>query len=120
MLAPEGRVAYTVTMTDQAPSSTDVLAVLRAHQDELSAAGIETMAIFGSVARGEATARSDVDVAIRAGAGFSAGGFDHFAQLEALRRRLVVLLGREVDLVEESAVRPGLRDVIAREGMRAF
>ena len=57
---------------------------------------------------------------MRPGAGFSAGGFDHFGQLEALRDRLMAVLGCEVDLVEENAARPRLRQVIEKEGVRAF
>ena len=76
--------------------------------------------MFGSVARGDATGASDVDLAIRPGAGFSAGGFDHFGRLESLRDRLMAVLGCEVDLVEETAARARLRQVIETEGVRAF
>lgn len=107
-------------MTDNAPSRLDLLALLQAHQSELQAEGVEAITLFGSVARGDAASGSDVDLAIRAGAGFSAGGFDHFGRLEALRERLAALLHHSVDLVEESALRPRLRDVIHREGVRAF
>ena len=78
------------------------------------------MTLFGSLARGEATSASDVDLAIRAGPGFSRGGFDHFGKLDALREHLSALLHCDVDLVEEPAVRPRLRKVIAEDGVRAF
>jgi predicted nucleotidyltransferase len=42
-----------------------VIAGLRAHEAELRAAGIDSLAVFGSVARGEATGASDVDVVVR-------------------------------------------------------
>lgn len=41
------------------------IAVLRAHEPELRAAGVELLSVFGSVARGEATGGSDVDVVVR-------------------------------------------------------
>ena len=107
-------------MIDDPPSRLDFLALLQAHQSELRAEGVEAITLFGSVARGDAVTGSDVDLAIRAGVSFSAGGFDHFGRLEALRERLVALLGRNVDLVEESALRPRLQEVIRREGVRAF
>lgn len=107
-------------MSDDAPSRLDLLAVLQAHQSELQAEGVEVITVFGSVARGDAASGSDVDLMIRAGAGFSAGGFDHFGRLDALRERLAALLRRNVDLVEESALRPRLRAEIVREGVRAF
>jgi len=107
-------------MTDIPPSRSELLALLQAHQSELRARGVESIILFGSVARGDAESGSDVDLAIRAGAGFSAGGFDHFGQLEALRERLAALLRQNVDLVEEQALRPRLQEVIRRDGIRAF
>ena len=54
-----------------------VIAKLREHQDELRAAGAEHVSIFGSVARGEATEGSDLDLLVtfsepvtRSGLGF--------------------------------------------------
>jgi predicted nucleotidyltransferase len=98
----------------------DLLAVLRSHEAELRARGVETITLFGSMARGDAAGTSDVDLAIRPGPGFSRGGFDHFGKLDALREHLAALLSCNVDLVEEPAVRPRLREVIAAEGVRAF
>ena len=105
-------------MTDHPRSRAALLAILRSHEAEFRAQGVETITLFGSLARDDATDASDVDLAIRPGAGFSSGGFDHFGRLEDLRGRLAALLGCEVDLVEEPAVRPRLRAVIAR-GRRA-
>jgi predicted nucleotidyltransferase len=107
-------------MAPRPPSRMRLLATLRAHEAELRARGIEAITLFGSVARGEAGARSDVDLAIRPGATFSAGGFDYFGQIENLREHLVALLGCEVDLVEEPPRDQRLKQVIEREGVRAF
>ncbi len=101
-------------------SRSEALSLLRAHQTELRARGVEAITVFGSVARGDCASGSDVDLATRANAGFSNGGFDHFGRLEALRERLAALVGRNVDLVEETAARPHLRAVVRREGVRAF
>jgi hypothetical protein len=113
-------VAYNGGMSGPSRSRSELLAILRAHEAELRARGVDTLTLFGSMARGDATGASDVDVAVRPGVGFSAGGFDHFGRLDALRDRLSALLGCDVDLVEETAVRPRLRQVIEREGVRAF
>ena len=107
-------------MARRSPSRTNLLATLRAHEAELRARGIEAITLFGSVAPGDAGAQSDVDLAIRPGATFSAGEFDYFGQLENLREHLVALLGCEVDLVEESPRDQRLKQVIEREGVRAF
>ena len=40
----------------------DVIAALRSHQAELNSAGVLSLSVFGSVARGEAGPESDVDL----------------------------------------------------------
>ena len=105
-------------MSERPPSRMDLLATLRVLQSELQADGVEAITVFGSVARDDPAA-SDVDLAIRSGPGFSSGGFDYFGRLDALRERLIQLLGCSVDLVEEGSAGPRLKEIIAREGMRA-
>ncbi len=78
-----------------------VIATLRAHEPELKAAGVLSASVFGSTARGDAGADSDVDVAVRLGEDFSSGGFDYFGRLEDLERQLSRMLGCKVDVVEE-------------------
>jgi len=107
-------------MERTAPSRDRVLAVLRSNEAALRARGVETIILFGSRARGEATAASDIDLAFRPGPDFSAGGFDYFARLESLRAHLADMLGCPVDLLEEPASRPSLRRAIAEDGLRAF
>ena len=41
-----------------------VIAILRAHRDELEKLGVKHAGVFGSVARGEAGPQSDIDIAI--------------------------------------------------------
>ncbi len=42
----------------------EVLAVLKAHEAELRARGVARVALFGSLARGEARPDSDVDLVV--------------------------------------------------------
>jgi len=107
-------------MNGPSRSRSELLEVLGAHEAELRSRGVETLTLFGSMARGDATGTSDVDLAVRPSVGFSAGGFDHFGKLNALRDRLSALLGCDVDLIEETAARPQLRQLIECEGVRAF
>lgn len=75
--------------------------------------GVADLAIFGSTARGEARADSDVDVLV---------AFDvtpDYFQFGALRRRLSDLLGREVDLVTEPALRPTQKARILADAVHA-
>lgn len=98
----------------------DIIALLRSHQAELRAHGIEGLTLFGSVARDAAGPDSDIDLAVRLSAAFSSGGLDYFGKLEQARTWLATLLGRDVDLIEEPASRPALRHAIERDGVRAF
>ena len=75
--------------------------------------GVKSLALFGSVARGEATADSDVDVLVEFD---SAIGLIRFGQLE---ERLEQLLGHRVDLVEPEALHPALKNAILAEAKSA-
>lgn len=65
--------------------------------------------VFGSMARGEATERSDVDVLVRFAKPRS------LLSLVALERQISNALGRKVDLLTEGALSPYLRDRILSE-----
>ncbi|RME72355.1 MAG: nucleotidyltransferase [Verrucomicrobia bacterium] len=76
-------------------------------RDELLAAGVEKLAVFGSVARGEAGDSSDVDILVTFRAGCRT--FDNlFAVGDALERAFK----RRVDLVTEDALSPYLAPYI--------
>lgn len=71
--------------------------------------GVARLALFGSMARGEATGQSDVDVLV---------SFDSAASSEryfGVQFFLEDLLGRPVDLVTDKALRPELRPFIERD-----
>jgi predicted nucleotidyltransferase len=93
-----------------------VIGLLRAHEPELREAGIQHLSLFGSVARGEANADSDVDLAaeLRPEAGTG------LLRLAALERRLGESLGCTVDLLAEPEEKPRLRARIDRDRQRAF
>jgi predicted nucleotidyltransferase len=72
-----------------------VIAVLRAHEAELRR--IRRLSLFGAVARGDADAESDVDLAVE---------FDPAAQMDlirmvALELRIGATLGRSVEILPE-------------------
>ena len=72
-------------------------------------AGGTRVRVFGSVARGEDQADSDVDLLFLMKEPLS------LMQLGRLEHRLSVLLGVPVDLVPESALRPDLRQQVMSE-----
>jgi hypothetical protein len=73
------------------------------------ASGAVRVALFGSMARGEARPDSDVDVIVRFGEPIS------LLALVRLERELSEALGRDVDLLTEAAISPYLRERIERE-----
>ena len=92
-----------------------VLEILGAHRDEFRSIGVRHLFLFGSLARGEATAASDVDVLVEYGPGAKLS----FFRLCDLRHRLEELLGAPVDLVTTGGLRPEIRDEVMSEAIRA-
>jgi predicted nucleotidyltransferase len=93
-----------------------VIATLRAHEAELRQAGLRSLSLFGSVARGETETDSDIDLA----AEFDPAARMDLLQLTALERRIAELLGSSVDLLPEPAEKSRLQDQINRDRLRAF
>lgn len=88
---------------EELPFDTDVLTEICRHND------ISMLAVFGSMARGDATDRSDIDLLVR----FSRR--KSLLELVQVERRVSTALGRNVDLLTESAISPYLRDRVRRE-----
>ena len=97
-----------------------VIAKLRTHEQELKAAGVVSVSVFGSTARGDAGDDSDVDIAVRFTENFSRGGFDYFGRLEELERQLSRMLGCKVDVVEEPVRKQRFQIRIDRDRALAF
>ena len=86
-----------------------ILASLRAHESELRRAGVLSLSLFGSAARGDAGPKSDIDIVVRLSEDFAEGGFEYLGRLEDLRERLGQIVGREVDIVTEPIRKDRLR-----------
>ena len=104
----------------QAMNREQAIAILRAHEPELRAAGVESLSVFGWVARGEARAGSDVDVVVRLTPAARAGGFAYFGRLDDLTRALETMLGCPVDMIVEPVSKDRLRQAIDRAAALAF
>ena len=88
-----------------------VSALLKRHQADLRQRGVKSLAVFGSLARGEATRTSDIDVLVE---------FDRPVGLfEFIRLKLYLedLTRRRVDLVTPDALRPAMRAAILNEAV---
>jgi predicted nucleotidyltransferase len=93
----------------------EVLRILASHRDEFEAMGVRELAIFGSVARDEATEGSDVDVLVD----YHPGTKLSYFRLFDLQERLEELLGARVDLVTVRGLRSELRERVLAEAVRA-
>jgi len=70
---------------------------------------VAMLGVFGSVARGEATVQSDIDLLVRFSKQKSLlGAADLAIQIEAA-------VGKRVDLFTEAAISPYIRDQVKRE-----
>jgi len=89
----------------------DILRILSEHREDLTRLGVKSLALFGSAARDEAGAASDVDLLVQFE---TAPGFDGYMRLKYY---LEELLGSRVDLVMESALKPWARPAVEREAI---
>lgn len=93
-----------------------VIELLRRHEPELKEAGIMHLRLFGSVARGEASSQSDVDLM----AEFDRSKRWTLVSMVRLENRLSDLLGVQVDLSPADAVKEDVLARAAREAILAF
>lgn len=94
----------------------EAVRMVKQHEDELRARGVTRLALFGSLARGEAGPGSDVDVLVDIEDGRKFSIIDH----GSLRVMLCDIFGRETDVVVRSCLRPGFRQGIANETHTVF
>jgi predicted nucleotidyltransferase len=90
-----------------------VLEKLASDRDNLRGFGVQSLSVFGSVARGEARTDSDVDILVEFDR--PVGLFD----LARLKTHLEELIGTRVDLVTLGGLRATVRDRVFREAVRA-
>ena len=90
----------------------NVLDILRANASDLGRFNVRSLALFGSVARDDATASSDVDVLV------DFEGSATFDRYMGLKFYIEDLLGCRVDLVTRQALRDELRSAVEAEAIR--
>ena len=90
-----------------------VLKILKTHIKELRQHQVASLYLFGSVARGEETADSDIDLLVDFDS--PVGLFDFLR----LKYFLEEVIGMSVDLVTRDALKDRLRERILKETIRA-
>lgn len=93
-------------------SREDILKLIEQNQTALRKLGVRRLGLFGSCARGEATAGSDLDFVVE----FSEKSFDAYMDLKSF---LENLFRSRVDLVTMSSIKPRLLPIIQRETVYA-
>ena len=93
-----------------------VIAKLREHAPELKAAGVVHLRIFGSTARNEASANSDVDLLVE----FDRSKRQTLVSVGSLQSRLADILDVKVDLSSVDWIREPVRSNAMREAVLAF
>lgn len=81
-------------------------------QRACEAYGAKRIRVFGSVARGEESAESDIDILVELPVGYSL-----IKQRIPLTRRLAEITGQKLDLIPEHELNPSLRDTILAEAI---
>lgn len=98
-----------------------VIAKLREHEAELRAAGAEHLSLFGSVARGDATSDSDLDVLVKLSEPVIQSGFGYFSALAILQERITDITGYDnVDVVAEPLTKDNVRRSVEKDRAIAF
>lgn len=93
----------------------EILRKLGAHLDELRAMGVTSLELFGSVARDEATTKSDVDLMVDIDPERHIGLFGFVAIQQRIEE---ILGGLTVDLTMRDCVYDEFKDDIFREAIR--
>jgi predicted nucleotidyltransferase len=103
-----------IRMTTHAPLRRhDILQALRDNRPLLDRFGVARLSLFGSFARDDGHADSDVDLLVEFNRPI---GLFEFVRLQ---RQLGDLVGHRVDLVTPAALKPQLRDRILHEAVVA-
>ncbi|ESQ75028.1 nucleotidyltransferase family protein [Asticcacaulis sp. AC402] len=94
-----------------------IIAALRAHQSDLRALGVEGLSLFGSVARGEETPASDVDLAVV----YNEAVVRDLYQMGGVAAAIESFIGTDnFDLAEEKRMPPHIRTAYAQDHVRIF
>lgn len=94
----------------------DVIATLRAHEAELKSAGVLSLSMFGSVARGESRADSDVDLNVQLDRKKRISLFE----VVEIESRLSEILGTKADLSMAGMLKPDIQEQFDREAVLVF
>ena len=94
----------------------EIIRTLKTHEAELKRRGVEHAALFGSLARDEGGADSDIDVMLELDPAARVTVFDYAEIVEYVRN----LLGGRADVANRETLKPHVRPSAERDAIRAF
>lgn len=94
-----------------------VISALRSHQEDLRSLGVKSLALFGSIARGQARPDSDIDIA----ATYDDAVVRDLMDMGGVAAAIESYLGTDnFDLANEANLSPHVRGQFTREHVRIF
>jgi predicted nucleotidyltransferase len=94
----------------------EVLQVLKDHEAELKQRGVAHAALFGSLARGEAGPKSDIDIIVELNPKAHLGLWGYAGVVEYVR----ALFDRPVDVAQKAGLKRHVRPSAERDALYAF
>jgi uncharacterized protein len=94
----------------------DIIAKLKMAEAALRARGVRRAAVFGSIARGDERADSDIDIMVE----FEPGREGSIYEYMNLKEYVAGLFDGPVDVIDRDALKPHLRAPAARDVVYAF
>lgn len=110
------RFAGRVALRREPARRDDIIEKLRSHRHVTDRFGVDGILLFGSVGRDEARGDSDIDLIVEFARARPKGLFE-FVEL---KNALEGLLGRPVDLITPTTIKPRLKARILGEAVRVF
>ena len=93
-----------------------VIETLRSHEQALRQRGVMHAALFGSVARGDATPASDIDIMIEIEPDAPVGVYEYVG----IKEFIVGLFDGPVDVVSREGLKPYVRPAATADAIYAF
>ncbi len=94
----------------------EAIARIKPHEAELRAAGLRSLALFGSVARDEQHDDSDIDLMCE----IDKTRVYDLLDFIGIQLRLQDIVGRKVDLVQQAFMRSGIAKDAVKDQIRVF
>jgi uncharacterized protein len=100
----------------EAMNAETALTILRRHEADLRDRGVRHAALFGSVARGDHRASSDIDILVEFDSAAHVTVFDYVK----VKDYIAGLFAQPVDVVDREGLKPHLRQRSVQEAVYAF